>query len=261
MKRYMLLQIMLLLVLGAHCSPSLDKFPHSLLQHSATEIKNEKHLRIRRSLDNDSYSNSITSGSNVFVVCKEDIPEKDRRPVLTAKNHATHQIYYLPIAANNLNPKDLEIIKSTLVLGRWMKDFAPAVDYSFLHYQESRNLDKGSFRTVKAPIDEPIELNFEDLNNPFVTIHKRNGCIIRSGEVFRDLMHINSFSSKWDLHDWDIEFANDIRGLSSPIKSGDKVHLLFIQMIQYEKAKSSRVHYYLNPINLDSLDLISYTVK
>lgn len=256
-QKYTFLSILFLLFTG--CKPHTVYTEHALSNAVITDIQNLK-PRLKRSITNQHQMVQVLNPANTFIINKESIPEKDRRPELSVEYDATHQIYYLPILSNNLTEKDLNVIKRALSLGQWITAFPLGVDYSYLHYKESNDKNKNLFRLVEASIDEPIELNFEDLDKPFVKIHKKDGSVIHTGELFRDLIHIKSFSTGWSLNDWDIKFANDIKGLSHPIRSGDTIYLIFIQVAQYHKPDFTHDHYYLNPIRMDYIDHINYVV-
>lgn len=253
MQKYTFLSILFLLF--ASCKPST-------VSTQNTPATTNAQIRFKRSAVNQPQLVQVTDLAPIFTISKDSIPEKDRRHELNSVYNVTHQIYYLPISSKNLTPSDLEIIERTLSLNKWVRRFPHTVEFSFLFYQEhddppQRNL----VHQVNTPIKNPIEINFTNANEPFVKIHKKDGAIVHSGELFRDLFHVEPFSSVWNLDDWDISNANDIKGLSHPINRGDTVYLLFIQVVQYRDPDCSLYHYYLNPINMDNLDLISYEVE
>lgn len=249
------------------CKPSADRFigASSTIQGKGQEAKVASNLRRpSRSLHSQPQivQASTPKPSPIFVINKESIPEWARRNALNNKQfHATHKIYYLPIH-KNITQRDLDIIEYTLSLRSWITHLPRGVNYSRLYFQQKKELNVNLYEVVSTSIDNAIELNFEDAEHPCVQIHKGDGSeVIASGSLFRDLVYIEPFNFPWNTYDLDVSLANNISDISSPIKSGDTVNILLIQVIEYKRSDLGHCHYYLNPINLDNLDLISYTVK
>lgn len=261
MKIIKLLSTLILLMLFICCKPNIISKQSTLHTTSDKMVGDTRNLRFKRAINSEpQYSPKIHP--NILTINRFSLPEKDRRRVWhtwDAKN-SSYQIFYLPISSNNLSQHNLDLIISKLCLGKWINDFPLHTKYAIMHYyKEGSSTKDNTCYPVKAQIDETIELDFKNPLSSSMVIFKDNGNLVDSGEPCRYIINTKSFADSWVIDDWDVESAK-IRELSSPLQVGDTVHILFIQVIQFIDPENSELYFYLNPINLDNLNVVSYTI-
>lgn len=270
MKKYRTYIIIILIIstIFFNCKADVDKAQDAL--STSASIKNQAKasasVLVRKpKLIIEPPSKSIislpTPGEKLFVVNKDSIPSDQQNEDFNLDTEAVQRIYYIPISSTEYE-ESLDFIKNNvLTFNQWHhhKDGFPG-EISTLYFKE-KNSNTHMLANEKIHVDT-IVLDFNNTENPYLKVipTDREGDIVRSNDTL-----YQTFTS-WNINDDDICKVNDIENFPHPIRSGDTIYILFIQVAQiykesYQNMQDSVILSYLKPINLESIKAISYVVN
>lgn len=255
MKYYKTFSIVLLLILLG-CNPESNTTSHKSQNIAKTALSSQ--------IVGDTSIQAQEDKKAIITIDNTSIPNNLADKIKNSSSQS-YDLYYIPIPSIGLK-ENIEAIRQSLHLSEWITKLPNEI--SPLGVNTSSHPHQITLSRLLLSKLNPITLNLHDKNNPRISIRTKNDRIYSDRKLIRTNKDstVQKTFDKWLFNDSDITKMNNIPKIT-PLNYGGIIHVLFLQVIMIKTASSaynstnSNTEYYLNPINIDSLDSIQYTVE
>lgn len=260
MKYYQLVSIILLFPLLG-CNPNKG----SKKQLLSTENSSSQ-------INTYDYSNKQSKDKDLLITIDDTTTPNNIKEKINDSFSQSYDLYYIPVPSVNLQANIDTIIKN-LHLSEWITKLPDEI--SPLGVNTSNSSSHITLSRLLLSTFNPINLNLQNKSDPRISLKIANR-IYSNRQLIRTDKNskIQKTFSHWSFTDSDITKMNNIPQIN-PLSYGGNIHILFLQVITIktisnagrpassgtQNSHSLDTEYYINPININSLESIHYTVE